>query len=92
MVSDRLRSHYLGLWQRYEELNQSLNELLIYSYVEPEVTNALRAEQTQVALELAQLSAFFGLWSDAVNLLAMQQTEQPEAWQMLLQMIDSQPQ
>jgi hypothetical protein len=38
------------------------------------------------------LSAFFGLWSDAVNLLAMQQTEQPEAWQMLLQMIDSQPQ
>lgn len=92
MVADRLRSHYWSVGQRYGELNQTLKTLSMNSGGEPEAVQALLDERSQVALELAQLSSFFGVWGDVVNLLATHRAEYPGAWEQLLQGIEPEPQ
>ena len=47
----------------------------------------LSQERKRIALELAQISPFFGLWGDTVHLLASYRADYPEAWEQLLEVV-----
>lgn len=68
-VETQLREHLLAVHQAYET-----------AQLEP-TTSQL---QEQRILELAQLSAFFGLWADTAHFLASIRNEYPDIWQAAL--------
>lgn len=71
MVSGRLLWHFKTVADAYAEEGETMTA----------------AENVTKKLELAQLSAFFGLWSDTVNLIASERESVPESWESLLEAI-----
>ncbi|AFY39255.1 protein of unknown function DUF928 [[Leptolyngbya] sp. PCC 7376] len=87
-VEDRLKAHYQVLWQRYNQLGQEMDAILATPVNLDRVKlHRLNQERSRIAFELAQLSPFFGLWGDAVDLLATYRADYPQAWQQLLNTI-----
>ncbi len=84
-IEVQLKDHHAKLWRRYNQLGDQIENILTTSNnaSSGELTR-LSIERGQIALELAQVSAFFGLWGDTVNLLATYRSEYPKAWQGLL--------
>ncbi|OKH16940.1 DUF928 domain-containing protein [[Limnothrix rosea] IAM M-220] len=84
-VEAELKSHYSDLWQRYNRLGNQMESLITTS---PNMSRSalirFSEERSYIAMELAQLSAFFGLWGDTVNLLATYRSDYPVVWQQLL--------
>ena len=71
MVNGSLLLHFKSVSDEYTASGESMSA----------------AEKAAMKLELAQLSAFFGLWSDAVNLIASERQQKPSDWQSLLESI-----
>ena len=69
MVNGRLLWHFKSVADAYAAGSDTMDD----------------AEKSAMKLELAQLSAFFGLWSDAVNLIASEREDMPDDWQSLLE-------
>lgn len=80
MVESRLRDHFIAVQSDYAKLSQSMQR--------PNISTAelgqLKKQRSGMMLELAQLSAFFDMWGDTANFLAMGRDEHPEEWQSLL--------
>ena len=87
-IEDRLKAHHQVLWQRYDQLGTEIDGILAASdNPDKNALFRLSEERRQIAFELAQISPFFGLWGDSVDLLASYRTDYPEAWQQLLETI-----
>lgn len=69
MVNSRLLWHFKSVADAYAAESAAMDD----------------ATQSAMKLELAQLSAFFGLWSDTVNLIASERETMPDDWQSLLE-------
>jgi len=80
MVESRLRNHFIAVQNDYAELSQSIQN----PSIRPAELGKLKAQRSDMMLELAQLSAFFDMWGDTANFLAMGRDEHPEEWQSLL--------
>ncbi|NJN74000.1 MAG: DUF928 domain-containing protein [Limnothrix sp. RL_2_0] len=80
MVESRLRDHFIAVQSDYAQLSQSMQNQNISN---AELKN-LKQQRSGMMLELAQLSAFFDMWGDTANFLAMGRDEHPEEWQSLL--------
>lgn len=80
MVESRLRDHFITVQNDYAELSQSMKS----SNTSAAELRQMKAQRSGMMLELAQLSAFFDMWGDTANFLAMGRDEHPEEWQSLL--------
>ncbi|OKH11638.1 DUF928 domain-containing protein [[Limnothrix rosea] IAM M-220] len=84
MVSDRLLTHFNALRNDYAKVNQSLAKAQQNPGINQTEIQSLEAQRGQMVLELAQLSAFYGVWGDTVDFLAEYRSDYPEDWQSLL--------
>ena len=84
MVSDRLLNHFTALRSDYSTLSQSLKKAKQNPTISQAEIQAMAAQQGDMVLELAQLSAFYGVWADTVNFLAEYRADYPDEWQSLL--------
>lgn len=84
MVEARLRDHLTALQNDYAKLNQAILKLDQNPNVNLAELALLKAQRGDMMLELAQLSAFFDLWGDVSNFLAMGRTDNPAEWNVLL--------
>lgn len=85
MVEARLRDHLIALQNDYAKLNQSIVKLNQNPNVNMAELALLKAQRSDMMLELAQLSAFFDLWGDVSNFLAMGRADNPGEWNVLLE-------
>lgn len=85
MVEARLREHLIALQNDYAKLNQSIVKLNQNPNVNMAELALLKAQRSDMMLELAQLSAFFDLWGDVSNFLAMGREDNPAEWNVLLE-------
>ncbi len=85
MVSDRLLNHFNALRNDYAKLNQSLAKAQQNPGINQAEIQALEAQRGEMVLELAQLSAFYGVWGDTVDFLAEYRDEYPSDWLSLLE-------
>ncbi|MGB2927159.1 MAG: DUF928 domain-containing protein [Limnothrix sp.] len=86
-VESSLRGHFVGLQNDYAKLSQSILKLNQNPGVNAAELGDLKAQRGQMMLELAQLSAFFDMWGDTANYLAMSRSEHPEVWENLLSVL-----
>lgn len=84
MVEARLRDHLIALQNDYAKLNQAILKLDQNPNVNVAELALLKAQRGDMMLELAQLSAFFDLWGDVSNFLAMGRADNPAEWNVLL--------
>lgn len=87
MVSDRLRTHFVALRNDYAKLSQSLTKVPQNPSITPAEIANLKKKQGAMVLELAQLSAFYGIWADTANFLAEYRGDYPAEWRSLLESI-----
>jgi Domain of Unknown Function (DUF928) len=87
MVSDRLRTHFVALRNDYAKLSQSLAKTPQNPNIDPAEIANLKKKQGAMVLELAQLSAFYGMWADTANFLTEYRGDYPAEWRSLLQSI-----
>lgn len=86
-VETRLRSHYIGLQNDYAKLSQSIRKLQQNPSMNFSELDMLKRQRGSMVLELAQLSAYFNVWGDAVDLLATYRTKHPDEWKSLVETI-----
>ncbi|AFY39254.1 protein of unknown function DUF928 [[Leptolyngbya] sp. PCC 7376] len=84
MVSDRLLTHFTALRSDYAKLNQSLAKAQQNPGINRAEIQSLEMQRGEMVLELAQLSAFYGVWGDTVDFLAEYRADYPNDWQSLL--------
>jgi len=84
-VEASLRDHLIALQNDYAKLNQSISKLNQNPNINTAELALLKAQRSDMMLELAQLSAFFDLWGDVSNFLAMGRADNPAEWNVLLE-------
>lgn len=87
MVEGRLRSHYIDLQNDYAKLSQSIRKLQQNPSMNFSELATLKTQRGDMVLELVQLSAYFNVWGDAIDLLATYRTEHPDEWKSLVETI-----
>lgn len=87
MVSERLHNHFVALRDDYAQLNQALAKAPQNPNISATEIAGMKAKQGAMVLELAQLSAFYGMWADTANFLAEYRGEYPQEWRSLLESI-----
>lgn len=87
MVESRLRSHYIDLQNDYAKLSQSIRKLQQNPSMNFSELEMLKRQRGNMVLELAQLSAYFNVWGDAIDLLATYRAEYPDEWKSLVETI-----
>ncbi|AFY37600.1 hypothetical protein Lepto7376_1245 [[Leptolyngbya] sp. PCC 7376] len=87
MAESQLREYFISRHDDYGQLTQVIAELAQDSRTNAAELEEFEQKHSQMLLELAQVSAFFELWGDTANYLAMARATHPEEWQSLLEVL-----